>query len=127
MGATHAAPWNLPGIKIITRAQRGADESIRYAKQPQYKVKERLKEKNESELEQLAQTNVDEFFDRSRKQYEKSMANDYLVTKYASAQTVDEVRYEYLGNYLKRPESIHKKKIEVIIHHTASDYTSLLT
>jgi hypothetical protein len=42
-------------------------------------------------------------------------------------QKVDEYRESSDDNYLKWPESIHKNKIKIIIHHTATDYTVLLT
>jgi len=127
LGTTFAKDRNLPGVKIITRAQRGVNESIRYSKEPAYKVKEWLANKTQQELDELQQSNTDAYLDRKRAAYETQMANDYLVSKYTSEQTVDEVRYEYLGNYLKRPESIHTNKAKIIIHHTAGDYTSLFT
>jgi hypothetical protein len=55
------------------------------------------------------------------------MATDYLVYNYPSEQTVDQVNDEYNGNYLKWPESIHTKKTKIIIHHTAGDYSNILT
>lgn len=127
LGTVFAKDRNLPGIKIITRAQWGADESIRYSTQPAYKVQERLANKSKQELQELQESDTDAYLNTKRAQYEKDMANDYLATKYASEQTIDDVHYEYLGNYLKRPESIHNSKIEIIVHHTAGDYTSLLT
>ncbi|MEI6672508.1 MAG: hypothetical protein WCL02_04045 [bacterium] len=42
-------------------------------------------------------------------------------------QTVDEYRESSSGHFLKWPESIHKNKSKIIIHHTADDYTSLFT
>ncbi|MEI7919515.1 MAG: hypothetical protein WCH65_04910 [bacterium] len=42
-------------------------------------------------------------------------------------QVVDEYRESSSGKYLKWPESIHKNKTKIIIHHTASDYSSILT
>jgi len=126
-GSTFAKAWTLPGVKIITRAEWGANEAWRYAKQPAYEVKARLANKNQQELDELQQSNVGAYLDRKRVDYENTMATDYLISSYASEQTINEVRYEYLGNYLKRPESIHLNKTKIIIHHTAGDYASLLT
>lgn len=78
-------------------------------------------------MQQLYDTNLDEFFAKQESQYKTDMANDFLITNYPDEQSVDEIRYEYSGNYLKWPESIHNKKIKIIVHHTASDFTSLLT
>ncbi|MEI7563816.1 MAG: hypothetical protein WCJ39_09670 [bacterium] len=59
--------------------------------------------------------------------YELQLANDYLVSTFPTEQSVDDVRESFNGNYLKRPESIHNNKVKIIIHHTAEDYTPLLT
>jgi hypothetical protein len=55
------------------------------------------------------------------------MATDYLISTTPNEQVVDEYRESSSGNYLKWPESIHKNKSKIIIHHTADDYTALLT
>lgn len=78
-------------------------------------------------MKELYNTDLDEFFAKQNSQYKTDMANDYLQTKYTDEQIVDEIRYEYSGNYLKWPESIHNQKTKIIIHHTASDFTSLLS
>ena len=78
-------------------------------------------------MEQLYNTDLDEFFAKQESQYKTNMANDFLISNYPEEQNVDEIRYEYSGNYLKWPESIHINKTKIIIHHTASDFTSLLS
>jgi hypothetical protein len=55
------------------------------------------------------------------------MATDYLLETTPNEQKVDEYRESSSGNFLKRPESIHKNKSKIIIHHTADDDTILLT
>ena len=55
------------------------------------------------------------------------MATDYLIETTPNEQIVDDYRESFSGNYLKWPESIHKKKNKIIIHHTADDYASVLT
>ena len=86
---------------------------MRYTEKSYQERQARLKKKSQAELDELAQT-------------ERSMANDYLISNYASEQNIDEIRYEYLGNYLKWPESVHKNKIKIIIHHTAGNNAELL-
>lgn len=78
-------------------------------------------------MDELRQSNPEKAAAKERATYESTMATNYLVSDYASEQTIDEIRYEYLGNYLRRPESVHNNKVKVIVHHTAGDYTSLLT
>jgi len=73
------------------------------------------------------ETDTDKFFDIQRQQYQSEIATEYLIETTPNEQIVDEYRESSNGNYLKWPESIHKNKNKIIIHHTASDYTSLLT
>jgi len=55
------------------------------------------------------------------------MATEYLLEKTPTEQIVDEYRESESGNFFKWPESIHKAKSKIIIHHTADDNTALLT
>jgi len=55
------------------------------------------------------------------------MATDYLLETTPDEQVVNEYRESENGNFFKRPESIHTNKSKIIIHHTADDYTALLT
>jgi hypothetical protein len=73
------------------------------------------------------ETDTEKFFDTQRQVYEGQMATDFLLETTPNEQTVDEYRESSSGNFLKWPESIHKNKSKIIIHHTADDYTSLLT
>ncbi|MEI6773484.1 MAG: hypothetical protein WCL18_01275 [bacterium] len=55
------------------------------------------------------------------------MATDFLLQTTPNEQIVNEYRESSSGNFLKWPESIHKNKSKIIIHHTADDNTVLLT
>jgi len=122
-----AASRSLPWVTIITRAQWWANEAWRYtttSKTQRDKVRQQQKE---AELNQLMETDTEKFFDVQRQEYEGQMATDFLLEKTPNEQIVDEYRETSSGNYLKRPEGIHKNKSKIIIHHTAADNTSLLT
>lgn len=121
-----ASEWNLPGIEIISRKDRWADESIRYTKMSYAERKERLKTKTEEEMKRLEETDFDEFFEKQKAEYEQAMRNDYLQTNYTDEQKIDKVVYESDKNFLKRPQSYHYDKNKIIIHHTAGD-TSTFT
>lgn len=125
--STRAASRSLPGISIITRAQRWADESWRYTDTSKTERDAIRQEQLDAELSQLMETDVDAFLNRQQQIYEGQMATDYLITNTPTEQVVDEYRESSSGNYLKRPESIHKNKSKIIIHHTADDYSALLT
>jgi len=72
-------------------------------------------------------TTPSKLWDTLQQNYELQIANDYLVTTFPGEQSVDALYESENGNYLKWPESIHTNKVKIIIHHTADDYTPLLT
>lgn len=78
-------------------------------------------------MNQLLETDTDTYLAKQKVIYEGQMATDFLVETTPNEQNVDEYRESYSGHYLKWPESIHKNKSKIIIHHTADDYTALLT
>ncbi|MCX6824708.1 MAG: N-acetylmuramoyl-L-alanine amidase [candidate division SR1 bacterium] len=111
-----AASWNLPGVTIITRAQWGANESLRYATQ------------SKSQRDAIRQLQLDnESSQLSQPVYQGQMATDFLLQTTPDEQVVDEYRELSNGNFLKWPESIHKNKSKIVIHHTADDNSVLLT
>ncbi|MDD3262515.1 MAG: N-acetylmuramoyl-L-alanine amidase [Candidatus Absconditabacteria bacterium] len=123
-----ASEWDLPGIEIISRKERGADESIRYTQMSYAERKARLNSKSEEEMKRLEEINPEEFFEKQKEsrqtEYERLMRNDYLQTNYSNEQKVDKVVYQNGLNYLKRPQSYHYEKNKIIVHHTASDSSS---
>jgi hypothetical protein len=66
-------------------------------------------------------------WDTLQQRYQLQLANEYLTTMYPTEQSTDEIREIVNGKFLKWPESIHNNKTKIIIHHTAEDYTPLLT
>ncbi len=111
-----AAAWSLPGVKIITRAQWWANETWRYSTTSKTERDALRQQEAENEWGQLSQT-----------AYQGQIATDFLIEKTPNEQIVDEYRESSNGHFLKWPESIHKNKNKIIIHHTADDYTAILT
>ena len=112
----YAASWNLPGVTIITRAQWWANESLRYTTQ------------SKSQRDAARQLQLDnESSQLSQPVYQGQMATDFLLQTTPDEQVVDEYRESSNGNFLKWPESIHKNKSKIIIHHTADDNSVFLT
>lgn len=118
---------NLPGVNIISRAQWGANESWRYATESKTERDAARAVKKEAEMAQLLETDMDRYLELQRQEYEDQAATDYLISTTPTEQTVEEYRESSNGNYLKWPESIHKNKSKIIIHHTADDNASLFT
>jgi Cu/Zn superoxide dismutase len=73
------------------------------------------------------ENDTEKFFDIQRQEYQGQMATDFLITTTPTEQVVDQYRESFNDNFLKWPESIHINKSKIIIHHTADDYTSLIT
>lgn len=122
-----AVSWNLPGVNIITRSQWWANETRRYANESKTERDAVRAAQREIEMAQLMETDMQRYLKLQRQQYEWEAATDYLISTTPTEQTVEEYRESSAGNYLKWPESIHTNKSKIIIHHTADDYTHLLT
>ncbi len=118
-----AAARRLPGINIITRAQWWADESLRYSNASKTERDRLAAERREN----LFETNITWYLDSQRKLYEATTATEYLISRTPEEQITHEYREMSNGRYLKWPESIHNTKNKIIIHHTAWDYTDILT
>ena len=124
IGSVFAKDWSLPGITIITRAERWANEAIRFSKMPYADRKAWLKTKNEEEMKRLEDTNFDEYFQKQQADYISQTRNDYLLSNYADEQKLDYSVYDYGVNFLSRPQSYHYAKNKIIVHHTAGDTSS---
>lgn len=103
-----AAERKLPWVKIITRAERWADESIRLFT---YNPRKSSSNTNQTEAQKEAAKKSQIRNERMAKNY----PND---RKYASSQTMS-------GNfYLLYPNYWNHNKTKIIIHHTAMDYNT---
>ena len=102
-----AADWNLPWVKIISRAEWWADESIRFRSTPRPTSSSSKWEKTE---EQIKAENI------------SKIRNDWMTKNYPL-----EWKYEWsnamFGNhYLIYPDYYNHHKNKIIIHHTAVNY-----
>lgn len=122
-----AASWNLPGVNVISRQQRWANEALRYSTQSKTDRDAIRTEQKEAQMNQLLETDTDKYLLLQQQSYEATTATEYLIERTPTEQTVEEYREKSNGNYLKWPEAIHKDKNKIIIHHTAGDYSNLLT
>lgn len=102
-----AANWNLPWVKIISRSEWGADESIRFRSTPRTTTTSSNWEKTE---EQKKAENISKI----RNAW---MAKNFpLEWKYEWSNTM------FWNNYLIYPEYFNHHKNKIVIHHTAVDY-----
>lgn len=98
---------------------------------PKSKRDEILKAQKDAELQQLqASDDVStstKLRDILQQQYQSQIATDFIVATTPDEQTVDETHESSNGSYLKWPESIHLNKNKIVIHHTAVDYSAVMS
>ena len=121
----YAADRNLPWIKIITRSERWANDSLRYSNMSKIERDKINAVKNEEKMNELKETDSDAYWDTKEQEYKNQMANDYLKSRYAGEIDLDWVNYDSKWKYLRWPEYIKNNKTKIIVHHTASDNTFL--
>jgi len=103
----HAANWNLPWVKIISRAEWGADESIRFRSTPRPTNNSSKGEKTEAQIKA-------ENISKIRNVW---MAKNFpLERKYEWSNTM------FWNHYLIYPDYFNHHKNKIIIHHTAWNY-----
>lgn len=116
-----ASDWNLPGIDLITRAERGADETRRYAEQPAYQAMLAARENRAKELEKMKEEDFESYLEEKEKEYQRQRANDYLMERYGYDYELDEQNKFHDGHELRQTESFKKNKTKIVVHHTADN------
>ncbi len=121
--ASFAQDRNLPWIDLITRKERWADETRRYAEQPLYQSMLQSRTAWKQKLEDMKQHNFRAYLKEKEKSYHKELANEYLMSNYGDEYSIDSQNKLYQGHELRQTESFKNNKTKIIIHHTA-DATS---
>ncbi|HKL43815.1 MAG TPA: N-acetylmuramoyl-L-alanine amidase [Candidatus Absconditabacterales bacterium] len=124
-GFLFASDRDLPGIEIISRAERGADETMRLESNAKFQGFLKSREK----MEALKATDYDAYIQKYsgyiEKSYHSQMANDYLKQHYFDEIDLDWTNRDYNGDELRWPEYHKNNKTKIIVHHTASDNSIL--
>jgi len=109
----HAATiWGLTWLNITSRSEWGADEAWRYASRPEYQAAiQAAAEAEENEEEQSPSTT--------------EIALNYIMDIFAGEFAIQRVWRSEGGNQLYRPLQIVKKKTKILVHHTASDPSTI--
>lgn len=111
-----AADRNLPWIDIISRQQRGADESFRYYSWQVISAPiDTSKEQYLNEVKEVDSKDLN----RIRANYQKEVANNYLISNYPNESKVDWFNQYFGDKRLKRTESVKTNKTKLVVHHTA--------
>ncbi len=110
---------DLPWVKIITREERGADESRRYADNSAYA---RYLKDSVSYRNRLNGNGVDrggKYAARKRLAEINNKRRSLLIDNYPDDIATDSENDEVDGNELFRAEEFKEKKTKIVIHHTA--------
>lgn len=126
-----AGDWNLPWITIISRAERWADESIRLTSYSKRQSVIAYRASQKKQLEELAisdpvayQKKIDADNAAAEK---KNLSNNYMKTNYSDDWYTDGSVKLYNGQSLQWAQSYKYDKTKIIIHHSASDNTTIKT
>ena len=126
-----AADWNLPWITIISRAERWADETMRLTSYSKRQSVLASRAANQKALDELRATNYSAYLKKvaesDKANEKKNTANAYLMKNYYSDMYVDRSNTTYNWQNIRRTEYHRNKKTKIIIHHTASDNTTIKT
>jgi len=118
---------NLPGIDLISRAEWWADETMRYQEDYHYQAMLKAREEWSEEMDEMRDTDFEQYLKEQQKVYERQRANEYLMENFAEDFSIDEHNDYHNGNEVWTRESFHFDKIEMIVHHTATSYSGLNT
>lgn len=128
---TFAESRNLPGVTIITRAERWADESMGFSDHPSFVALKQEWEKSALKYELLKLTDPKLY---QKKEDEKALAkkkndirNNFLNTNYWWKFRNDKVITKIDERDLRRNRKYNYQKTEIIIHHTVTNTSALTT
>ena len=122
---------DLPWITIITREERWADETIRLTSYSKRQSVLASRAANQKALEELRATNYSAYLKKvaesDKASEKKNTTNAYLNKNYYSDMYTDWSNNTYNWQSIRRTEYHRNKKTKIIIHHTASDNTTIKT
>ena len=106
---SYSADWNLPWVKIISRAEWWADESIRFRSTPRPTNTSSKWEKTEA---QIKAENI------------SKIRNAWMAKNFPLERKYEWSNAMFWNHYLIYPDYFNHHKNKIIIHHTAVDYGS---
>jgi len=122
-----SAVWWLEWVHVLSRRERGADETWRYADSGFY---DRALEQNRLYQDRLAWRGIDRwwrFAARKAAAEVNDQRNTVMLQLYAQDSTIDSVVTEEDWRLLMWPLRYHHAKDKIVIHHTASSTATMRT
>lgn len=131
VSCSFAKDRDLPWITIISRAERWADETIRLTSYSKRQSVLASRAANQRALDELRATNYSAYLKKiaesDKANEKKNTANAYLNKNYYSDMYIDRSNNLYNWQAIWRTEYHRNKKTKILIHHTASDNTTINT
>lgn len=118
-GFVMAESWNLPWVDIVTRAEWGADETLKYASRDEYQQIIQLAEEREKYMSELDHEKADEASQNS------ATARAYALEHFPNDILLDMVVDTENGHKLWRKKEYVFNKTKIIVHHTVNDMSKL--
>lgn len=131
VSCSFAKDRNLPWITIISREERWADESMRLTSYSKWQSVLASRAANQKALDELRATNYSAYLKKiaesDKANEKKNTANAYLNKNFYSDMYIDRSNNLYNWQAIRRTEYHRNKKTKILIHHTASDNTTINT
>ncbi len=131
ISTSFATDRDLPWITIISRAERWADESIRLTSYTKWQAILASRAANQKALEELRSTNYSAYLkkiaENDKANEKKNTANAYLNKNFYNDMYTDWSNSLFNWQSIWWTEYHRNKKTKIIIHHTASDNTTINT
>ena len=122
---------DLPWITIISREERWADESMRLTSYSKWQSVLSSRDANQKALEELKVKDPTAYQKKinanNAANAKKNTANAYLNKNFYSDMYIDRSNNLYNWQAIWRTEYHRNKKTKILIHHTASDNTTINT
>ena len=120
---------NLPGIDLISREERWANETMRLESNSRFQWFLKARANYKKEMEDLKISDPDKYATKLKADkenaYRSQMANDYIKENYFDEVDLDWTNRKSNWEELRWPEYHKNNKSKIIIHHTASDNSIL--
>lgn len=118
-GSVDAASRSLPGVNIVTRGERGADENRKYSSRTEYIRMIELAEEREKYMTEAEKEKAEEEAEKSK------IARDYALQNFPQDILIDTLVRNENGNDLRRNQEYKYQKTKILIHHTVNDMTKI--
>ncbi len=114
--------WNLEWVDIISREDRGADESLRFYDREEYKDILEKREEYKKYLQELHDSDYTKYLEEAKSSIINEKRNEFVLENNPDSIRTDKTLETYEWNELWWPNSYRFDKESIVVHHTDNDY-----